>query len=153
MGATASKSQLQLRDEIEVLETALVATQRPIDFDDEASAGAHSALNTMRNAYYHRQSSRCRRLRSAAVKKFVCKGGRLSASAVRFDADVMDIDTRELLTLPPTSVDLPLKRVPADLCAPAPPTAFLFARKLCRTRQHGNEYRGNALRIVVAKQK
>ena len=154
MGATESLHSLHrdvMRDELEMLETALVETQqRPIDFDNEASAGAHLALNTLRNAYYHCQSSRRRGgLRRATVEKFVCTGARPSVSVVRFDADVMDIDTRQLVS----TVDLPKKRVPADLRTPAPPTALLFAHKLGRTKKHGDENRGSALRIVIGKKK
>ena len=123
MGATTSRSEQILRDDIATLEASLVATQRPIDFDNEQSATAHSALNTLKNAYYHRQSSRVGRLRSAAVAKFVCTGARSSAAEVRFEPHAMDIDSYQLLPLrcDHKGLQLPKERVPTGMCAPAPP--------------------------------
>ncbi len=138
MGASKSRldklqmrecDKLQMREELEILEMALTETQRPIDYDDEASAGAHLTLNTLRNAYYHCQSSRRGRLRSAAVEKFVCTGARPSVSAVRFDADVLDIDTRQVVG----TVDIPKQAI------------------IKNTKRQRDEDIPAALRIVVAK--
>ena len=151
MGATTSRSEQILRDDIATLEASLVATQRPIDFDNEQSATAHSALNTLKNAYYHRQSSRVGRLRSAAVAKFVCTGARSSAAEVRFEPHAMDIDSYQLLPLrcDHKGLQLPKERVPTGMCAPAPPApppAFFFSRKPCCEEQHGVEKHDDALR-------
>jgi hypothetical protein len=96
MGCKASRSELQLCKDIANVVASLPATTRPILWDDELSVIAHTVLNTLRNAHYHRKSGRrgsgCGGLRNAA-SKFRCSGSRPSAAVVSFDAQVIDIDS------------------------------------------------------------
>jgi len=96
MGCKASRSELQLCNDIANVVASLPATTRPILWDDELSVIAHTVLNTLRNAHYHRKSGRrgsgCGGLRNAA-SKFRCSGSRPSAAVVSFDAQVIDIDS------------------------------------------------------------
>ena len=75
MGATASRSDKILQNDIETFEASMLLTKRPIMWGDEGSVAAHSALNSLRNAQYHILSGRRGRgLRVAAASKFNCTG-------------------------------------------------------------------------------
>jgi hypothetical protein len=96
MGATASRSDKILQNDIEIFEASMLWTKWPIMWGDESSVAAHSALNSLRNAQYHIQSGRRgRRLRVAAASKFICTGHLTSSRVVSFGALAVDITSCE----------------------------------------------------------
>jgi hypothetical protein len=95
MGATASRSDKNLQDDIETFEATMLLTKRSITWDDDSSVAAHSALNAMRNAQYHIKSGRQGRgLRGAAASKLICTGRLASPTVVSFAMATVDITSR-----------------------------------------------------------
>ena len=96
MGATASRSDKNLQDDIETFEATMLLTKRSITWDDDSSVAAHSALNAMRNAQYHIKSGRQGRgLRGAAASKLICTGRLASPTVVSFAVATVDINPHD----------------------------------------------------------
>ena len=115
MGATASRSEKQLRRQIENFEALLHLSKRPIMWEDDSSVTAHSALNTLRNAQYHIQSGRRGRgLQAAVTSKLLCTDRLATTTMVSFDALAVDINSCESV---PLKVSCPLRRVRTGQCA------------------------------------
>jgi hypothetical protein len=119
MGATASRSDKNLQDDIETFEASMLLTKRSIQWDDESSVAAHSALNALRNAQYHIKSGRRGRgLRAAAASKLICTGRLASPTVVSIDVVAMDITSRKCL---PLKLSGPMSGVRTGQCSPVIP--------------------------------
>jgi hypothetical protein len=120
MGATASRSDKNLQDDIETFEASMLLTKRSIQWDDESSVAAHSALNALRNAQYHiRSGRRGRGLRAAAASKLICTGRLASPTVVSIDVVAMDITSRKCL---PLKLSCPMSGMRTGQCSPVIPT-------------------------------
>ena len=123
MGATASRSDKILQNDIETFEASMLLTKRPIMWGDEGSVAAHSALNSLRNAQYHILSGRRGRgLRVAAASKFNCTGRVTSQRVVSFGALAVDIT---LCECSPLKLSDPLRLVGTGTGQCAPVTSKL----------------------------
>lgn len=93
MGTTASRSERVIAADLEVLKGCMPEHAKPLDWHSEHSVEAHSVVNTLQNALYHRRSGRNGRQgerRRALLPKMTCNSF-VSARIVSFDLVAVSI--------------------------------------------------------------